>query len=288
MEQAMNQPSVGIGLPVYQNGKYLAATLDSILGQTYQNIVVYLSEDQSDDNTAEICRRYAEQDQRIVYSQNETNLGEIDNHQRVLDLAETDYFMFARGHELLPKNLVADGVSILQNDPEVALAFARTVWIDEDSNSIADKHLSYFDTRGCDVVSRCALVFWGKYEYFYGVTKTSTMKSIRALEPMIGTDLIMLFEMALAGSFAHIPDGERGRRYYYDGESYDERIKRYQRTLYKRLGFTDRYFPFLKLPFKLFGSVLASDYSFLTKLSLLFVILFNAPLKYLTARGKAL
>lgn len=288
MDQRSNQPSVGIGLPVYQNGKYLAATLDSILNQTYQNIVVYLSEDQSDDDTADICRRYAEMDARIVYSQNETNLGEIENHQRVLNLADTEYFMFARGHELLPPNLIEDGIHILENEADVALAFAKTVWIDEDSKPINGKHLSYFDTRGCDVVARCSLVFWGKYEYFYGVTRTNTMRSIRALEPMIGTDLIMLFEMALAGSFAHIPNGVRSRRYYYDGETYDARIKRYQRTLYKRLGFTDRYFPFIKLPFKLFASVFRSDYPFLIRLSLLFVIIFNAPLKYLTARGKSL
>ena len=128
----------------------------------------------------------------------------------------------------------------------------------------------------------CVGVFGG------GVARTQTMKSIRTLEPMIGTDLIMLFEMALEGSFAHIQDGVRCRRYYYNDEPYDDRIKRYQRTLYKKLGFMDRYFPFVKLPFKLFGSVFKSGYPFLTKLSLCVVILFNAPLKYLTARGKSL
>lgn len=284
----MSTPSIGIGLPVYQNERFLAATLDSILAQSYPNLVVYLSEDQSEDQTASICQKYAEADSRIRYSQNEENLGEIGNHQRVLDLAETDYFMFARGHELLPPNLLSDCIEVLEQDKEVVLAYAKTVWIDEDGIRISDRHLPCFDTRGCDVGARCALAFWGKYEAFYGVTRTATMKSIKALEPIVATDLIMLFEMSLRGTFATINAGERYRRYYYNDESYADRIKRYQRSLYTELGFMDKYFPFIRVPLRLIGCAFKSQHPLTTKVHLLFVILFNAPLRYLSARGKTL
>lgn len=284
----MSTPSIGIGLPVYQNEKFLAATLDSILAQTYTNFIVYLAEDRSEDGTAAICREYAAKDSRIHYVQNEQNLGEVGNHQHVLDLADTEYFMFARGHELLPANLFADCIEILEHDSEVVLAFAKTVWIDEQGQRINGRHLPHFDTRGCDVVARCALAFWGKYEAFYGITKTATMKSIKALEPIVATDLVMLFEMSLRGSFANINAGERCRRYYYNDESYSDRIKRYQRLLYKELSFLDRHLPFLKVPLKLIGCAFNSKQPLTTKLLLLFVILFNAPLRYLSARGKTL
>ncbi len=284
----MPTPSIGIGLPVYQNEKFLAIALDSILAQSYTNFVVYLCEDRSDDATAGICQQYASKDKRIRYSQNEVNLGEIGNHQRVLDLAETDYFMFARGHEILPENLLADCIEILQSDDEVVLAFAKTVWVDEQGKRMKERHLPHFDTRGCDVTARCALAFWGKYEAFYGLCKTSTMKNIKALEPIVATDLIMLFEMSLRGSFANINAGERCRRYYYNDESYADRIKRYQRSLYTELSFMDRYFPFIKVPLKLIGCSFRSEHPLTTKFLLLFIILFNAPLRYLSARGKTL
>ena len=284
----MSGPSVGIGLPVFQNEQFLAATLDSILAQSYVDFVVYLSEDQSDDKTADICLKYAAMDSRIIYSQNASNLGEIGNHQRVLDLADTDYFMFARGHEILPKNLLADCIEVLENDKEVVLAFAKTIWIDEQDNRLEDKHLPHFDTRGCDVAARCALAFWGKYEAFYGVTKTATMKSIKALEPIVATDLIMLFEMSLLGTFANINAGERYRRYYYSNESYADRIKRYQHSLYQELSFMDKYFPFIKVPIKLIACAFRSQHPLSTKLIILLIILFNAPLRYLSARGKSL
>lgn len=284
----MLTPSVGIGLPVYQNEQFLATALDSILAQSYTNFIVYLCEDQSTDGTAEICRRYADRDSRIHYIQNESNLGEIGNHQKVLELAETDYFMFARGHEVLPANLLMDCIEILESDDEVVLAFAKTVWIDQQGERIEKRHLPNFDTRGCDVVARCALAFWGKYEAFYGVSKTSTFKSIKVLEPVIATDLIMLFEMSLLGTFANINAGERCRRYYYDDEPYKDRIRRYQRSLYKELGFMDRYFPFIKVPLKLLACAHRSDQPIATRFLLFLVILFNAPLRYLSARGQTL
>ncbi|MBL4580300.1 MAG: glycosyltransferase [Flavobacteriales bacterium] len=284
----MSNPSIGIGLPVYQNEQFLAATLDSILAQSYTEFVVYLSEDQSNDKTADICLQYAAMDPRIRYSQNATNLGEIGNYQKVLDLADTDYFMFARGHEILPANLLNDCIEILENDKDVVLAFAKTIWIDEQGNHLPKKNLPHFDTRGCDVAARCALTFWGKYEAFYGVTRTATMKSIKALEPIVATDLIMLFEMSLLGTFANINAGTRYRRYYYSNESYADRIKRYQRTLYQQLSFMDRHFPFIKVPIKLIACAFRSPQPFSTKLILLLIILFNAPLRYLSARGKTL
>ena len=63
-------PSVGIGLPVYNNAKHISKILDTLLNQSYTNIVIYLSDDCSDDGTDEICRSYAERDNRIEYSKN--------------------------------------------------------------------------------------------------------------------------------------------------------------------------------------------------------------------------
>ena len=50
----------------------------------------------------------------------------------------------------------------------------------------------------------------------------------------------------------------------------------------------DRYFPFIKVPLKLVGCAFRSEHPLSTKFLLLFIILFNAPLRYLSARGKTL
>ena len=281
-------PSVGIGLPVYNNAKYLSGTLDSILNQTYPNVTVYLSDDCSDDGTDAICASFAEKDDRIKYFRNEENLGANGNLEKVLSLASTDYFMFARGHEILSPDHIRDCVRILEEDENVVLSFVTTQWIDEKNEIISNKPIGYFDSRGFDVVTRCALVFWGRLECFYGLTRTEIMKSIRFSENIIANDVIMLLEMALIGSFAHVRSGVRLRRYHYTGETYRKRLKRYRTGAYRQLKTIDRFFPFSRLPYHLYLSVIKSKVSASDKIKILLVVLFNAPLKYIVSRGKQL
>ncbi|MBW1672192.1 MAG: glycosyltransferase family 2 protein [Deltaproteobacteria bacterium] len=281
-------PSVGIGLPVYNNSKYLSKTLDSLLSQTYPNIIIYLSDDCSDDGTDDICQLYAKRDNRIKYSRNEKNIGANANNKKVLAVASTDYFMFARGHEILSPNHIGDCVRILEEDETVVLAFATTKWIDDDGNIIPNKPIGYFDTRGFDVVTRCALIFWGNHNCYYGLSRTNVMKSIRGNEDIIGGDMLSLFEKAILGSFAHVCSSVRYRRYNYSGETYQKRIQRYKTGTYKQLKAIDHIFPLARLPYHIFLSAIRSKVLLADKIKILFVVLFNAPLRYIVSRGKQL
>jgi glycosyltransferase involved in cell wall biosynthesis len=280
------QPSVGIGLPVYNSAKYLPKLLDSIVNQTYPHITVYLSDDCSNDGSAEICRDYAERDKRIKYSRNVENIGANLNNRKVLASASTDYFMFSRGHEILSPNLVEECLHTLEQDQESVLAFATTKWIDKEDNLVPNKPIGYFDTRGFDVVTRCALVFWGNWDLYYGLSRTSVLRNIRTNENIIGNDVISLLEKALLGSFAHASSAVRYRRYLYSGETYEKRMKRYKTGTHKSLKAIDHVLPLARLPFHLLRSVLNSRVHPADKIKILFVLLSNAPLRYIVSKGK--
>ena len=283
-----NHPSVGIGLPVYNNGRHLSKTLDSIVNQSYTNLIIYISDDCSHDDTQAICERYAGKDDRIRYSRNERNMGTNRNHAKILSLASTEYFMFARGHEVLSLNLVEDCLRTLQENGESVLSFATTQWIDEQDNPMPDKPIAHFDTRGLDVVTRSALVFWGNWECFYGLARTELLKRIRGHEEIIGNDTVSLLEKALLGSFAHVGSATRYRRYHYTGESYAKRMRRYQTQNYRQLNAIDKLFPLARLPYHLLRSVLKSKLRPADKIKILFVVLSNAPLRYIVSKGKQL
>lgn len=278
---------IGIGLPVYNNGKFLSKTLDCLLEQTYENIVIYISDDCSTDDTQSICEKYAASDERIVYSRNANNVGANANHIKVLEMASTDYFMYSRGHELMSDNLIEECLKSLLGNPSAVLSFCTTYWIDENGDVIADKPIGYSDTMGFDVVSRCAAALWGNWDSFYGLSKTDILRSIRTNEELVGNDTLTVFEKALIGGFAHARLGVRYRRYHhYFGETYKQRINRLKTTTYKNLGFIDRLFPLLRLPLLLFTSVKRSNINWKEKLMIIWVILFNAPIRYFVARGK--
>ena len=70
-----DQPTVSLGLPVYNGENYLAATLDALLAQTYRDFELIICDNASTDGTEAIGRRYAAADRRVRYHRNAENIG---------------------------------------------------------------------------------------------------------------------------------------------------------------------------------------------------------------------
>jgi len=49
---------ISIGVPVYNGENYLAATLDSILAQSFSDFELIVSDNASTDGTEDVCRNY--------------------------------------------------------------------------------------------------------------------------------------------------------------------------------------------------------------------------------------
>lgn len=73
---------ITIVVPNYNNGRYLESCLESILAQDHADLEIILIDDASLDDSAEIIRKYARLDQRIVPVFNEKNLGVAVNRHR--------------------------------------------------------------------------------------------------------------------------------------------------------------------------------------------------------------
>lgn len=116
-------PLVSIGVPVYNGEESLARTLDCLLGQTYQNIELILSDNASTDATAQICQRYCAQDNRIRYVRQETNLGLHGNWTYVADQARGEFFMWAAADDFWEPEFIEVLVKKLQAEPEAISAF---------------------------------------------------------------------------------------------------------------------------------------------------------------------
>ena len=74
-----SQPTVSIGLPVYNGAKYIKEALDSLLCQSFQDFEIIISDNASDDNTETIARSYEQRDDRITYIKQTTNIGYANN-----------------------------------------------------------------------------------------------------------------------------------------------------------------------------------------------------------------
>jgi len=86
----MSSQLISVVMPVYNEQRYLAAALDSVLNQTYQNIELIVVDDGSVDRTKDILAQYKKTDQRIkVHSQ--VNSGISCALNKGIELATGDY-----------------------------------------------------------------------------------------------------------------------------------------------------------------------------------------------------
>ena len=86
---------VSIGLPVYNGENFIEEALNSIIGQTYGEWELIISDNASTDRTPKICESYTKKDHRIRFYQNEANIGAAANYKRVFELSSGKYFKWA-------------------------------------------------------------------------------------------------------------------------------------------------------------------------------------------------
>lgn len=83
------KPLVSIMIPTYNQEEYISEAIDSSLNQTYDNLEVVVSDDNSTDDTWKIIQSY--ENPRLRAHRNRSNLGKSGNYRRLLyDLAEGD------------------------------------------------------------------------------------------------------------------------------------------------------------------------------------------------------
>ena len=87
---------VDVLLATYNGELYLRDQIESILSQTYKNILLLIRDDNSSDNTLDIIKEYVVRDSRVkLISDNLGNLGYVKNFEQLLLKSDSDYIMFS-------------------------------------------------------------------------------------------------------------------------------------------------------------------------------------------------
>lgn len=277
-------PLVSIGVPLYNEERFLDASLASLRAQDYPNLEIILSDNASTDRTLEICERHAAEDSRIRIERSVENRGAIANFQHALDCARGDCFMWASGHDLWTPNLISKCARLLLSDANACIAFGSSQWIDAQDNPLAQTS-GWTDTRGMPAIARFFTTFWGNMHPVLGLMLTAQLRACAPMRNITGADLVLLSELALNGHFVHATQATWYRREFRVETSYQDKLKRYAsvKVAISKTWF-QRSFPLLQLPLALIGVVLRSSLSFVDKMILLPALLTSFPLRYLVGR----
>lgn len=102
-------------VPVYNAGEWVGETLDSLLGQTYQNLEVLCVDDGSSDNSAEIIRKYQNRDSRIRLIEKE-NGGVSSARNLGIEEAKGEYIAFLDADDYVELSAYKTMIDLLEKE----------------------------------------------------------------------------------------------------------------------------------------------------------------------------
>lgn len=103
----INDKKIAILLAAYNAEKYLAEQIESIISQTNDDWTLYIRNDGSRDNTKRVISAYCEKYSNIIeIDEGGINLGCRNNFFRLLEVVESDYYMFCDADDVWFNNKI--------------------------------------------------------------------------------------------------------------------------------------------------------------------------------------
>ncbi len=214
-------PCTVFGLAVHNGEQHLARALESLLTQTRADLAVLVLDDRSTDRTAEIAHRYAKLDGRVVYEQNDEQLGLARAWRRAFDVARrlypgAEYFAWASDHDVWHPRWLEVLAAELDGHPSAVLAHPQFVRID-DFGSEYPTRAHALETVGLTErrarLRRASREMTAAGSVIYGLMRTAALERCGGFPQVLVPDRLQLLRLALEGEFRQVQRPLWYRRY---------------------------------------------------------------------------
>jgi glycosyltransferase involved in cell wall biosynthesis len=138
-------PLVSIITPSFNQAPYLAATIDSVLGQDYPRIEYIVIDGGSSDGSRQVIERNAA---RLAHWVSEPDLGQTDAINKGFSIARGEIFAWLNSDDTYLPGAVSEAVDYLVRHREVGLVYGQAYYVDGGGERIARYPAGPTDNRG--------------------------------------------------------------------------------------------------------------------------------------------
>lgn len=227
------KPIVCLGMPLYNQTRYLPEALISLLAQTYSNFKLIIADDSTEPEPGQIVQSFAAKDHRITYYKNENRIGLVENWKNCFRLAgNVDYFAWVGDHDVWHPNWLETLVPILNTQENILLVYPKTVNIDDNGHILNKKSKSDFSSPGLSEAGRVQAICQharGFGNMVYGLFRAEALYRAGVFRRVIWPDVILLLELSLQGDIYQV-DNEL----WYRRKTASFRIARQKKSLFAK------------------------------------------------------
>ena len=129
----MSKDLVSIITPTYNCAKFIGATIESVLNQTYQNFEMIIVDDASKDNTEEVVKSF--KDKRIKYIRLSKNSGPAVARNRAMEEAKGKYMASLDSDDLWKREKLEKQINFIKKN-KYKIICSDYEQIDEEGNKL--------------------------------------------------------------------------------------------------------------------------------------------------------
>jgi glycosyltransferase involved in cell wall biosynthesis len=215
----LNQPLVTVGIPTYNRPEGLRKTLECITGQTYKNLEIIVSDNNSPtDESERIVSEFLRKDQRVNFYRQPENKGQTFNFLFVLEKAQGGYFMWAADDDWWAPEFVEKIMALFSAVPKAVAGFSNFIEVDSSGYQVTSypDHLPLLKEFTVTDKVKCAKNFimqyegFGKANLFNSIFKTELIKAPEVLAILnsgcMPADMWVVLHILLQGRLALVPE----------------------------------------------------------------------------------
>jgi glycosyltransferase involved in cell wall biosynthesis len=197
-------------LPTYNRAASVSRTIDSVLGQTHEELELLISDNASEDATQALCEGYARRDPRVRYVRQAVNLGPIGNFNWLLTHAGSEFVLLLADDDWLDPDYLERCLEVIEADPSLSIVTGATRYYEGDAPPELMLNTQLTEASGPVRVMRYLRNSWSSAA-FYGVLRTSAVKRALPIPNVMGADWLFVAALAFAGKVVTSTDTHLNR-----------------------------------------------------------------------------
>ena len=120
----MRSPLVSVLLTVFNRERYLAESIESVLGQTVGDFELIVVDDHTSDGSVEIAQQFARLDSRVRVVVNERNYGQFPNRNRAASFATAPFIKFHDSDDVMYAHCLAVMLPPMEAEPRAGFGLS--------------------------------------------------------------------------------------------------------------------------------------------------------------------
>ena len=200
-------PKITIGMPAYNSEATIRASIESLLGQSFGDFELIVSDNASTDSTRDIVESLAQQDCRIRYLCQPENIGANLNYSSVARAARGEYFKWASSSDWCAPTFLVKCLISLEQNADAVLAAPRTRLFAGDLTTATD-YMHDIEILDSSPVTRLVRLTsnLGLNNAVNGLIRMAALRRTRLIDLFYGADVVLMGHLAMLGKIIRVDE----------------------------------------------------------------------------------